>query len=211
MSKTPSDKPSCPACHRIDGVIQVSLLVNSGIPINASAQPLSSDTYRRLALPPAPLLRSVWTVQCICWLSLVLLIFVGGAVGVYAAPQVITSFGPSLAGDWRISTASDGAPLPEVLRGGLALTWLVGGIWLMLFLIQALRQEQTLRRAQYAVAMVGWFQVEALWQALYYCAQDDGVFLPGSQRVIPAAQAQEFLINGQRVLQGRQARLRRSG
>ena len=183
-------------------MIKVSLLVNSGMPINAgaeAAQILSARIRLSVALPPAPRLRSVWTVQCVCWLILALLVCIGGAAGIYVAPQAMLLLRPSVAGDWPMTTGSIPGQVPQVLRGGLALAWVAGGAWLVRLVIRALRNEQTFRRAQYAVAMVQWLELEARWQALYYCAQDDGVFLAGSPRVVPTALVQEFLINEQGI------------
>lgn len=201
MSAMRSDRPSCPACHQADGVAKVSSIAHSGLPSQPTAQPgptASPCAYQHLALPAAPVLRSAWNVQSICWLTLLVVLLLGGALGCYIAPQAITCCWGTTNQDAWPTIATD-SPSPGVLGGMLALAWLLGGIWLVPLSILVIKREQTLRRAQYAVAMVEWLQAQTLWQALYYCACDDGVFLPGSQRVIPATQVQEFLFSAQKL------------
>ena len=204
MSEIPSDSPPCPACHRADRVAKVSILVNRGMPSNGEVRRAgvpSCGAYQHLALPAPPVRQSAWNVQCACWLTLVFVLFLGGALGLFAAPQMITlGLGLPSGELWTTNTGGAGTPVPPALRWTLALAWLASGICLVVLSMQAIRREQTLHRAQYAVAMVEWLQVQALWQALYYCAADDGVFLPGSQHVIPALRVQEYLLGGQKRL-----------
>jgi len=45
-------------------------------------------------------------------------------------------------------------------------------------------------------ALVAWRRACARWNQLYYCARDDGVFIPGQTRLIPVDRMRDFLYQG---------------
>jgi hypothetical protein len=48
-------------------------------------------------------------------------------------------------------------------------------------------------RQKYAIEKPRWDRAVHRWERLYYCARDDGVFIPGETPFIPIDKMQEFL------------------
>lgn len=70
--------------------------------------------------------------------------------------------------------------------GGLALLWLVLLVWVS-------RRRHAHRVRRLAVEKQRWDGAILRWEHLYYCARDDGVFVPGETSLIPIDQLHTYL------------------
>jgi hypothetical protein len=158
-----SDALACPTCHRSDQVAKVSVLVSAGTATTVIGQGFythsRTDLSARLSLPPEPTLDlSVEVFATLVW-----------EFGIFCAVALVvglSQMGPN-------SSANTNSPATTLLViGGIAC--LVITAWVFIG-----------KRARHQKDHAAWVQHEAAWQKLYYCARDDGVFVPGQPRLTP--------------------------
>lgn len=73
----------------------------------------------------------------------------------------------------------------------LAVRWVISGSW-------RVRRKIREEREQYSTSYKCWQRAYERWQQLYYCARDDGIFLPGETRFVAVEQMKELLFSSKR-------------
>ena len=74
----------------------------------------------------------------------------------------------------------------------VAVAVLIGLLYVFLPLWFGLRKVNS-KRLRFPVEKARWERAKHRWERLYYCARDDGVFIPGETPFIPIGRIQEFL------------------
>lgn len=194
MGASAPHQVTCPQCQRTDRVQAVSAIVSAGtqtghflaatsfvgsqggLGMTSGRNTQQTLLAQRLAPPPAPH-KPRWGP----W-SLIILILAG----------VAGFFGCGLSTFLLVATVHTNSP------GWIA--FMSSGYWVLLVAllvsapVVAWHSYQVARwRKQLPQEQAQWQQAMTKWQQLYYCARDDGVFLPGKTTLIPVGMLQQWL------------------
>jgi hypothetical protein len=192
----------CPKCQRSDCVQKVSAIVAGGTKVIEERGGIDIDTHygmdviplsyssvarsrlaSKLAAPKKPL--QTKSYGCITALFISRL-GVALVVSVMLIAVFFCSY-PFLASTY----AQNNSLFIGILMAGFA----VIGLILFSAVRASWRQSRSTseRRNSYDARVQVWETAYVQWKQLYYCFQDDGVFIPGHSAFVPSEQVQEYL------------------
>jgi predicted RNA-binding Zn-ribbon protein involved in translation (DUF1610 family) len=200
----------CPKCGRVDRVQKVSSVHSSGLsrtsfrgdvwtkdgfdPVSMSGH--SQTELSRLFSPPKAPSPVTWVGRIVTAWGLGFLLFLGGLGGAclcFSASNLLM-VGPSVTAELAAEPVGYGAfGLAGLASLPLFMSYLFSVfLWGGLPLLVGNRMRRS-KRCKYPVEKERWERAAGRWQRLYYCARDDGVFIPGETSFIPIDKMQEFL------------------
>jgi hypothetical protein len=187
-----SDQLKCPKCGQIDMVQKVSALYGSGISVGEYGGPsigvatpvgsgrpslvtgstrLSGVSQTALSAKLAPPAKPTYKTPGGWLLTGFIVLLVVGIIG--------SSISVMVAG-----TAED--RLEAIIVEPVALGIVIVLLWWR-------NREGSKRRRKFEQEMAMWKEAIGKWNQLYYCARDDGVFIPGQNRFVSVDQMTALL------------------
>ncbi len=161
---------ACPKCGKVDRVQKVSAAYRAGLSVLAPPQEPSPTDWQGILIVPGAMIT----------------IPLGGLFTCLALYALNFAFSE---GAKDISSSAGSAFGFLVIVVGMLSIGLIG----MGLPIWAFRKRASEHRRQYLTEKARWERAMPRWEGLYYCARDDGVFVPGETSLTPIGQPQTYL------------------
>ncbi len=183
----------CPLCGNADGVQKVSAIyvseLSRGYPGGLSGA--RHTALSKLLSPPTrprsidPRAHSIFKLGVmLCGLAVYLGICIFGGPALRVPPSELTRIGMSL-----------GVTAAAIYFALIAGAMIIVGAPLIVGAVLVYRGQKRIRGWEERLSFERgrWERARSRWERMYYCARDEGVFIPGDTPLIPITQLRSFL------------------